>query len=103
MPETPKLVKAMILKGGVYLAAGLALFPGSLLVTTGTFAGVLAILATFFSLAAALGFFVGRSGIYDTTQRKVLLAGAIVSILAALGQLIYGCAVLMINAPAVTP
>ena len=103
MAETPKLVKAMILKGGVYLIAGLALFPGCLLITTGNFAAVLAILATFFSLAAALGFFVGRSGIYDSDHRLTLLIGAIISILCALGQLIYGASVLMTNAPAVTP
>ena len=103
MPETPKLVKVMILKGGVYLVAGLALFPGSLVFNPGKLAAVLAILATFFSLAAALGFFASRTGIFDDGARRTLLIGAVIAILCALGQGIYGIAELIANAPSATP
>ena len=103
MAETPKLVKVMILKGGVYLFAGLALFPGSLLLNPGKLAAVLAILSTFFSLAAALGFFASRTGIFDDGARRTLLVGAVVALACALGQGVYGIAELIASAPSATP
>jgi len=103
MPETPKLGKVMILKGGVYLFAGLALFPGCLLFNPGKIAAVLAILATFFSRAAALGLFASRTGVFDGAQRRTLLIGAIVALACALGQGIYGISELIASAPAATP
>lgn len=90
MTRTPKLVQVMIMKGGAYILIGLALFPGSLLVASGKFTAVLAVLSTFFSLAAALGFLASRTGIADPHAKRVLLIAGLIAVAFSIGQGVYG-------------
>lgn len=102
---TPRLVRAMIAKGGAYLLLGVVVFPGVALFVSSKFGAVLAVLATFFSLAAALGFFASRSGTRNVRLRGLLVLWGVVSLAVAVGQGAYGVRALMNTAsqPGVQP
>jgi uncharacterized membrane protein len=93
--STPRLVLALVLKGGAYLLLSVLVWPvGPAVVTLGPplgagatpLAGVAAVLAFFFAAAGLLAFVISAPRTPDATLRRLMSGGMVVAVVLMLAN-----------------